>query len=185
MGRALSGPQSGVGLIEVMIAALILTVALMAVGMTMVQGVFAMYITQEQLVAKQKAREALESVFTARSTQNITFDQIRNAGAGGIFVDGYAPVRLMGNDGIANTADDGSEPIETVTFPGPDGLLGTGDDETRVLSDFERRIVISTVMLPNGIDPDPDVRRITVNVRFLVRGLWRTVTVSSFISRFA
>jgi hypothetical protein len=176
--------ESGVSVVEVLIASLILTVALLAAGMTMIQGVFAMHITQEQLIAKQKAREALESVFTARSTQNILFDQIRNTGAGGIFTAGYAPVRQMGTDGIANTADDGSEAIETVTLPGDDGLLGTADDLNRPLTDFERRIVISDVLLPNN-NVDPDVRRITVDVRFLVRGIWRTVTVSSFISRFA
>jgi Tfp pilus assembly protein PilV len=68
--------ESGVSLLEVMIASFILVTALLAIALTMVQGISAMYHTQEQLIAKQKAREALESVFTARSTQNIPFSQI-------------------------------------------------------------------------------------------------------------
>jgi len=172
-------------LIEVMMAAFILTIALMAVAMTMVQGISSMYYTQEQLIAKQKPREALESTFTARSTQNITCGQIQNTGVpGGIFVEGFQPLRGFGTDGIANTADDASAPLETMTFPGPDGQLGTGDDEVRSLTAFERQVSITAVNDTAG-NVDPDIRQLTVTVRFRVRNVWQTVSVSSYISRFA
>jgi hypothetical protein len=90
----------------------------------------------------------------------------------------------MGVDGIANTADDIGDPYETMVFPGPDGYLGTLDDQTRTLTEFQRKIEISNVMLPDNT-LDPDIRQITVEVRFLERGAWRSVTVSSFISRYA
>ena len=183
MARAVK-TDAGLGLIEVMMAAMILTVSLMAVAMTMVQGMSAMFITQDQLIAKQKARETLESVFTARSTQGITFAQLQNdTVTGGIFRSGYQPIRLMGNDGIANTSDDSST-IESIVFPGPDGNLGNGDDVTRTLTTLERRITISNVLLPNNA-VDPDIRLVTVDVRFQINRVWRTVTVSSYISRFA
>ena len=99
--------ESGATLAEVLIASLTLTVALMAVAMTMVQGISAMYTSQEQLVAKQKAQEALESVIMARNTQEITFTQIQNtAVSGGIFVSTFQPIVGMGVDGVPNTSDD-------------------------------------------------------------------------------
>jgi hypothetical protein len=183
MGRALNS-ESGLSLLEVMMAALVLTIALLAAAMTMGQGVAAMYFTQEQLIAKQKAREAIESVFTARSTQNIIFDDIENVADGGQFVAGFQPIRAMGDDGIANTADDATEPIETIELVGPDGIYDTADDEVRTLTGFERRITINNVLLTSG-EVDPDVREIVVEVRYSVRGYSYTVAVRSYISTFA
>jgi len=176
--------DQGVSLIEVLLTSFILTVVLLAVAMSMGAGIYSMFFTQEQLIAKQKAREALESVFTARSTQNVTWDEIRNASADGIFVDGFLEIREMGDDGIANTADDAEDVLETLRFPGPDGDLGTEDDEARPLFNFQRRITISNVMVDEDT-VDADIRLITVDVRFQIRGVWHTITVNSYISRFA
>jgi hypothetical protein len=171
-------------LIEVMICALFLAISLMAIAMTMAQGISATYFTQEQLVAKQKAREALESVFTARSTQNIDFDDLQNTTEGGIFLTGFQAVRGTGTDGIANTADDAATAIESISFPGNDGQLGTADDDVRVLTQFERRITISEVLTTDG-DVDLDIREITIDVRFRIRGAWQMISVGSYVSRFA
>ena len=174
--------DSGLTLIEVMLASFILTVSLLAVAATMGVGIASTFIAQEQLIAKQKAREALESVFTARSTQNIVFSDIQSESDGGIFQDGWQSIKDMGTDGIANTDDDGD--IETISFPGPDGDLGTSDDIERELTNYSRRVTFSEVLLQSG-DVDEEIRKISVDVRFLVRGQWWTVTVSSYISRFA
>ncbi len=98
MGGTVTRPgDAGVSLIEVMISALFLTVALLGIAMTMVAGISSMYHAQERLIAKQKAREALESVFTARSTQNIQFSQIQNTTeTGGIFLTGFQAIRGTG-----------------------------------------------------------------------------------------
>jgi hypothetical protein len=176
--------ETGIGFIEVMMAAGVLTIALLALGMAMVHGLSAMFMVQEQLIAKQKAREALESVFTSRSTQNITFDQIRNVSGGGIFLEGFQSIRGMGADGIANTGDDSADPVETMLMAGPDGVVGTADDVRRTLSGFQRSVTIANVLTPTNL-VDPDVRTITVVVRFRAQGRWRTVTSRSFISRFA
>jgi hypothetical protein len=160
-------------------------VALVGIAMTMVQGIAAVYFTQEQLIAKQKAREALESVFTARSTQDITFDEIQNNSVmGGIFQVGFQPIRGMGVDGIANTDDDSMTDIESVSFPGADGLLGTADDQVLLLTNYERQMTITSVLDTDG-NVDPDIREITVEVRFQINHIWKSVTVSSLVSRFA
>jgi type II secretory pathway pseudopilin PulG len=176
--------EGGMSLIEVMIAALFLTIALMAVAMAMGQGIAASFTAQEQLIAKQKAQEALESVITARNTQQIGFAQIQSTANGGVFVSGFQPIENMGTDGIPNTADD-TGPVETITFPGPDGILGTADDVTTSLVNYQRQITISTINLPNDTNPDPDIRRIDVDVSYVVRGVTKTVRVSSMVSRYS
>jgi type II secretory pathway pseudopilin PulG len=176
--------ERGMSMVEVMISAFIIMVALLGFAMTMVQGISAVYFTQEQLIAKQKAREALESVFTARSTQNITFNQIQNDNIpGGLFLVGFQAVRGMGIDGIANTADDAATNIEALTLPGNDGVLGTADDQTLPLTNYQRKLTVGNVLDTDG-NVDPDIRRIDSEVRFKTNNVWRSVTVNSFVSRF-
>ncbi|HYR43211.1 MAG TPA: hypothetical protein VER98_09320 [Terriglobia bacterium] len=176
--------EAGITLIEVMISSLFLTIALLTVAMAMGQGISATYTSQEQLIAKQKAQEALESVMMARNTQEIGFAQIQSVGNGGIFLAGFQPIENMGVDGIPNTTDDAG-PVETITFPGVDGTLGTGDDVTVSLTGYKRQITISTINLPNDTNPDPDIRRIDVDVQYVVRGITKTVRVSSMVSRYS
>jgi prepilin-type N-terminal cleavage/methylation domain-containing protein len=176
--------SKGFTLMEVMMAIVVLTVALLAVALTMSQGIMSTFIAQEQLIAKQKAREALESVFTSRSTTDLEFTDLQTQGDGGIFVSDWTALRGMGADGIALTDDDAGEDIETVVLAGSDGELGTPDDIERVLNNFQRRISFSDVLRPGG-GVDEDIRMVTVDVRFANRGVWWTVTVNSYISRFA
>ncbi len=76
----------GFSLIEVMISIAILMVAMLALV-----GVFGVALassanSQEDMVAKQKAMEAVESIYTARNTQQLGFAAIANINAvGGIF----------------------------------------------------------------------------------------------------
>ena len=183
--------ERGVTLLEVALASLVLTTGLLASALTMIVGVSSTYKSQQRLIAKQKARETLESVFTARNTQHITYNQIRNVSdptvysppVAGIFLDGWQPIKSTGHDGIVNTADD-VDPIETITLAGPDGIVGTSDDVTVQLTDYQRRITIANILLPDG-NPDPDIRRLTVEVRYRVRGNWETVAFISRVSRFS
>lgn len=122
--------EAGVSITEVLLASFILTVALLSVALTMAQGISAINIGQQQLIAKQKAQEALESVIMARNTQDIGFTQTANAADGGVFVAGYTGIVGMGLDGIPNTGDD-TGTVESLTFSGPDGNLGNSDDVTR------------------------------------------------------
>jgi type II secretory pathway pseudopilin PulG len=192
MDRSMKSSEAGMSLIEVMMASLFLTVALLAVAGAMASGIAATYVSQEQLIAKQKAIEALESVLEARNTQQISWDNIQMVGVCdadnvcGAFVSGFQPIQNMGADGIPNTADD-VLPIETLTYPGPDGILGTADDVTVSLSRYQRQITISTLTIPN--DPnnavDTTVRRIDIDVQYSLNGVVKTVRVSSLISKYS
>ena len=94
-------------MLETLIAIVVLMIGLLAVLATFAMAIGNTTSVQLDSIARQKAAEALESIFTARQTSQITFDQIQNVGAGtGIFTVGFTPM----------------------TDPGPDGLDGTGDD---------------------------------------------------------
>jgi hypothetical protein len=149
-------------------------------------GIATMQLVENDLIAKQKAREALESIFTARNTNQLAFDAIRNA-PDGIFLAGYQPLRLPnpvggGGDGLVGTADDGS--IESVTTAGHDEVVGTGDDETRTLTEFQRQIQIAPILY-SDLSVNPDVRSVTVSIKYLTPiGGSRVFQLQSYISRF-
>ena len=90
-------------------------------------GVFTMSVQQMRastpmMVAREKAREAVESVHAARDTGEFAWNTILNVAKGGVFLNGRSH-----SDGPASTA--WSTPpttvIETIIKPGDDGILGT------------------------------------------------------------
>jgi prepilin-type N-terminal cleavage/methylation domain-containing protein len=154
--------DSGFTLVEVMIAAVVLVVGLVAVAYGMAVGLAVVATAQEDTIARQKAREAMEDIFTARDTLAITFDQICNVGDGPscIFVKGAKPLWYPGANGIVNTTSDDSggtgtqatycsdtvknpNHVECVFTPGPDGVLGTTDDVRVFLTGYTREVVIT------------------------------------------
>src|SRR5579862_5227510 len=98
-----SKPQCGFTLIEVMIAIVILSIGILTIVAAFASAVASTQYAEENLIARQKALEAMESIFTARNTQQITFAQINNIPNGGIFVSGAAQLLSAGNDGLVNT----------------------------------------------------------------------------------
>ncbi len=62
-------PESGYGLLEVMMAVFVSVIGLVSLLALFSQSVVTMVVVQEELIAKHKAREALESIYTARITQ--------------------------------------------------------------------------------------------------------------------
>jgi prepilin-type N-terminal cleavage/methylation domain-containing protein len=172
--------EAGFSLVEVLVALAITTVAALALAGMLAQGTALMLGSEAQLLAKQKATEAVESVFTARDTRLLTWAQIRNeigeTGAdGGVFVDGLRPLRTPGPDGLVNTADDGA--VEQLVRPGLDNILGTADDEHVPLNDFQREIEIRTL--------GPTLRRITVTIRFREGNGTRDYVLMTYISSYA
>jgi hypothetical protein len=149
---------------------------------------------QENLIARQKTLEAMESVYTARNTQQIAFAQIANIASGGIFTNGSTQLLRAGNDGLVNTADDTNFPAagscpsgpECITLPGPDGILGTADDKALSLGNFTREIKISSVLEIDGVTVDPNLKQITVTVSYSTGGSTtpRAYSVSALISAF-
>ena len=185
------GPKTnnseGFSTLEVLMALFVVTIALTSLLALYGYAISTMALMQDLLIAKQKSRETLESIYTARNTQQITFDMIQNVSDSGIFIDGYQPLKrpnpTSGNgDGLIGTADDGD--IEEMRLPGPDGYLNTGDDEVRVLTRFERQIQIDPIFYADST-VNPDVRKVMVSIRYNTpMGGQETYVVESYISRF-
>lgn len=173
---------AGFTLLETMIAMSVLMVGLVGVLGLFSASVGNVYGSQADLIAKQKARQALESIFTARNTQQVSFDMVSNTSAGGIFLDGWQSLKVPGADGLVDTADDGG--LEAVTLPGADGMLGTGDDTSVPLSQFQRQILIQPATRTDG-SADPNLRRVTVTITYPTsNGTTRTYAVTTYVSRY-
>ncbi|HKN31744.1 MAG TPA: prepilin-type N-terminal cleavage/methylation domain-containing protein [Terriglobales bacterium] len=178
--------QEGFTLLEVMIAIVVITVGLMAILASFAMAVGTTGLVQQDEIARQKATEAFESIFTARATNQITYAQIQNV-PNGIFTAGPTPLMGAGPDGLDGTADDGPQPgcpgvYQCVILPGPDGVLGTADDVTMSLSYFTRTITISPVPAVGG-GPNPNLRQITVTVSYATPpGGLRDYTIQGLIS---
>jgi type IV pilus modification protein PilV len=193
MQRSQKSGQRGFTMIETMIAIVIMSVGIISVLAAFGTAVAATQNAQENLIARQKALEAMESIYTARNTQQITFPQIANISAGGIFTDGATQLLSAGPDGLVNTDDDlpfaatGVCPAgpECITLPGPDGILGTPDDAAMSLANFQRQIQIGTVLEPDGTI-NPNLKQITVTVSYISGGspVPRSYTVNALISAF-
>ena len=170
------GDDAGFSLIETLIA-----MAILATGLLSMAGVFIMGLTHlagssASLIAREKAREAVESVHTARDIGTLAWCEIRNAGAvtgcangaAGRFQTNAQPLRTAGTDGLVNTGDVG-EATEMVLRPGPDNILGTADDTMTPLTGYTREIRIETINKPD-LSVNPLLRKVTVTVRYPVNG---------------
>jgi prepilin-type N-terminal cleavage/methylation domain-containing protein len=191
--KAKQTAQRGFTIIETMIAIAIMSIGILTLIAAFGAAVKATQYAQEDLIARQKALEAMESIYTARNTQQISFGSISNISAGGIFTDGATQLLYAGPDGLVNTADDTTFPAaapcptgpECIVLPGPDGTLGTADDKAMSLANFTRQIQISTVLNSDGTI-NATLRQITVTVTYTEPGLTtpRTYTVNALISAF-
>lgn len=176
--------ESGMSLIEVIVATGILASGLLGLAGFFVVGLQQLRSSTPSLIAREKAREAVESVHTARDMRVITWDQIRNDADGGVFVAGDLALKKPGDDGLVNTADDAAEALETQISAGADNILGTGDDEAVPLVDFTRKIEIIDLTDENDI-VNPNLREIIVTVRYKVGGAWRAYTLTTYVSSYS
>ncbi|MEW6323357.1 MAG: prepilin-type N-terminal cleavage/methylation domain-containing protein [Acidobacteriota bacterium] len=175
------GSARGFSLIESLVAIGILSFGLLALAAGFAQGLQSMSGSGYDILAREKAAEAIESVYTARDTRTITWDEIRNVqgetGAdGGIFFDGARPLTRPGADGLVNTEDDGDE-VEALVRPGPDGLLGTDDDVAQPLTQFTREVEIREL--------GPSLRQLRVIIRYTVGTTTREYIIATYISSYA
>ncbi len=188
-----TSPQRGFTLVEVMIA-----IAIMGIGILTLVAAFATAVgstqnAQQNLIAREKALQAMESIYTARNTQQITFSQIANIASGGIFTNAATQLLAAGPDGLVNTGDDVNFPAtgpcaagpECVVLPGPDGILGTADDTAMSLANFTRQITIGTVLNADGT-VNGNLKQITVTITYVSgsSSVARTYTVQALISAF-
>ncbi len=174
---------------EVMVALSILMVGLFGLAQVLYGGMAIMMSSPAALVAREKAREAIESVHAARDTVVLDWAQIRNATApagcpagttangGGSFLVGEQTMRRPGPDGLVNTVDD----TGVEASPGPDNILGSSDDIPLV--GFTRQVDICDV---NG---NTALRMIIVTIRFpgsrAVGALRREIQLTTLISSYS
>jgi hypothetical protein len=151
---------------------------LLALALAFSQGMVVMSTSHYHQIAKEKAAEAMESVFTSRDARKVTdWSLIQNQSRNpqGLFLDGPQPLRTPGPDGLVNTNDDG--PVETYTLPGPDNVLGTPDDVVIPLNNFQREIEIRDIA--------PNLRQIRVIITYTIGSLSRQYQLISYISPFS
>ncbi len=176
--------ERGTSLIEVMIAMMVLVV-----GMLPLVGITAVAVkrageSSPMLIAREKAREAIESVHTARDTGQLTWQRIQNTSAtGGVFLVGAQSIKVPGPDGLVNTADDGA--VESVRSAGADGVLNTADDSVTTLSNYTREILITPLNYDGTNNLNPTLRQIQVIVRFRMQGAWQDYTITTYISSYS
>jgi prepilin-type N-terminal cleavage/methylation domain-containing protein len=194
INRARKQAASGFSLLEVVISMAILTV-----GLVSLLGVFGLAMastltSQEDMIAKQLANEALESIVTARNTSQLGWDDIQNVGSTtctgaanpcGIFVSGATSINNAGADGIFGTSDDSSAGIATLNEPGPDGIYGNSDDVQIPLTGYQRTILISQVTDSNG-SVIASLRGINITIQYSTTQTRqpKTYVLSSFISQY-
>ena len=178
--RARVGSERGFTILESLVAVSVLAVGLLGLAGVLAAGLTKLTESPTDLIARQRIAEAIESVYASRDNQKTTWAQVRNVrGAsgsdGGIFLDGPQPLKLVGADGLVNTADDGA--VETLVEPGPDNLLGTQDDIRIPLSQITREIRIR--------DMSATLRELAVTVTVKSARGTRSYVVTTLISSYA
>lgn len=184
--------ERGFTIIETMIAIAIMSVGILTLIAAFAAAVGTTQTSQENLIARQKTLEAMESVYTARNSQQITFSQIANFPSG-IFTAGPTQLLCAGTDGLVNTTDDANCAAhlpcpagpECMVLPGPDGVLGTPDDQAMSLGNFTRQIAITNVLNPDGT-VNPTLKQVVVTVSYtpIGRTTANNYSVTSLISAF-
>jgi prepilin-type N-terminal cleavage/methylation domain-containing protein len=159
--------QAGFSLIEVLVAMLILTAGLLPLAGVFAVAVQRMTAATPQLLAREKAREAIESVHAARDTGAASWATIQNDEVtGGVFLTGPQAIRDPGNDGLVNTDDDGDIQLS-------EGL-------------FTREIDISPLLIDGSEDSfHQQLREVRVVVRYSVSGTWFTYVLTTYISSYS
>lgn len=178
--------QRGFTILEAVISAAIVTVGLVALLAVFAVAVGSTQTIQLDTIARQRATEALESVFTARETAQVTFAQIQNQSAGGpgIFASGMLPLTDPGPDGLEDTADD--VPPAPISVPGSTGsMTGANPSTTQIsLANFQRKVQINNVTDAIG-NVNANLRQIVVTIQYPIsNGSLRSYTVQALISSY-
>ena len=173
-------PDAGFSLLELVVAATILTVGLLAVassiGYAMVATNHGRAVTNTKLLVVS----VLEQMETLRNTGNLTFGQLANVGqvdnTGATrsfvgFQTGFQQISTNpGPDGFFGTADD-------LIDAGSDGVFGTADDYVNpnfAVVGYTREIQITSL--------SETLKKITVTVKYPVNGSMKTLVAACYLN---
>jgi type II secretory pathway pseudopilin PulG len=156
--------ESGVTILEMVVAMLLLTVGLLALAASIGYAVTVSNKGRNLTNTKLLVVSLMEQMETLRNTQELTFGQIANTGQvdntgatvnfGG-FPSTFQPLSINpGPDGIFGTSDD-------LVSAGPDNVYGTADDftdNTWAVPGYSRQVIITLL--------SSNLKRIQVTVRY-------------------
>ncbi|MBX7172687.1 MAG: prepilin-type N-terminal cleavage/methylation domain-containing protein [Pyrinomonadaceae bacterium] len=168
--RPSNNNEQGFSLLEVIVAILILTIALMGTAAALSYALEYGTTSRNVGTAKLLITSTMEEIESLRNTRRLEFKQIANIGEvdntdckntfKGFSV-GFNPVGLdPGIDGVNGTDDDIKE-------AGPDGILGTADDVDNTAlsrSGYLRKITITPFLT------DPTIKKVEINIKFFSSG---------------
>jgi prepilin-type N-terminal cleavage/methylation domain-containing protein len=174
--------QKGFTLIETMIAMAVLSFGILSLIGVFTQGLQASAVNQMQFIAQQKAQAAMESIFTARDTQLLSWAQISNVSQGGVFLDGPQQLLAPGPDGLYGTADDDPNHPDTIIVgpPGNNDIASTAGDTVINLNPWMTRTISFT-----PVTGTPNLNQITVTITYTVQGQTQTFVLQSYISNYS
>ncbi|MBK8467088.1 MAG: hypothetical protein IPL32_14805 [Chloracidobacterium sp.] len=176
-----SRSQEGFSYIDVMIAIVILMVGILALLSGISGSVLQTRGQEQQLLAKQYATSAMESIMSVKETDptRLGWDAVGNVGSNpnpsgtpqGIFLTGFQPVE---------------------TEAGPDEVIGTADDNGTVVQGLQRQIVITDICDPDRPSPvctppgtlATRIRSVVVTVTYNVGALQRQETVRTVLTKY-
>lgn len=175
--------ETGFSLIETVIALVVLLVGILGTISALSFSIFSVQDSEKRSLSKEHARSTLETVFSVRDL--LAFDdavggasyswasiQVINGSNGGIFLDGWKPIRESpGADGIFGTADD-------ACAAGSSCVVNGTTNSSAVVSGYERKIEIFDIT-ENGVVRK---RRVTVRIRYFVGSLLREETESTIMA---
>jgi type II secretory pathway pseudopilin PulG len=180
------GQQRGFTMIEALISIMVLSFGVLSLAAVYAQGIYYASLTQYDYIAEKKAEQAVEAIFTARDNNTLSWANIQNTSAGGVFLPGPQPMLQPGLDGLVGTAADAGSPDEfIVTGPNTAGQIGTATDRQVDLNPWMTRTIDIVPVLDTAGNNEPNLRQITVTIAYHVGQMQRTHTLISYISSFA
>jgi type II secretory pathway pseudopilin PulG len=166
--------ERGFTYIDVLIAVTILLVGVLALSAAVTGAVIRAREGERQLIAKQYISTTLESVFSARDIERLTWNAIGNVGSN--VVEGQARGAFLA----------GVQPI--LPEPGTDGIVGTTDDTGTPVVGFQRQITITDYDDPERRIADGfevRMRQIDLIIFYQVGNLVRQERASTMITSYA
>jgi prepilin-type N-terminal cleavage/methylation domain-containing protein len=159
-GKANRSPEGGFSLLEMVVAILIMTIALLGVASAISYALMASNRGRGVTNAKMLVVSILEQMETLRDTRALTFDEISNTQVSGSAFTGFP-----------YSATD-FRPVSTV--PGRDGVFGTADDLWGPTGTTDNPLLarpgVTRQILITPFPTNPFIKKIQVTLRYQAGG---------------